>query len=444
MLFHFYKNEKSVFLLAFLFAGIFLLALIFPTFHAGASTIDDLKAKISERNSLIQQLEQEIETYKAEVEKTQNQSKTLSNTLKTLDLSKKKLLADINLTKQKIGTVNLQIDSLTLQISDAENTIDGDIRIISSSLSLVRKSQDRNIMENLLAGNSVSQILNETTEQATLQKSVKDRIFQIKEKKSELLNLKSDTESEKKKLQNLNSDLLGQTKAVESTAKEKQDLLSATKSKEASYKKLLADREARKNSFEAEVSAYESALKQAIDPNSIPASGAGILKWPLDKIVITQKFGITAFSLKNPDIYTSAGHSGVDFAATVGTPVKATLNGIIAGTGNTDITPSCDGASFGNWIMIEHPNGLSTLYAHLSVTLAKTGSAVTKGQTIALSGGTAGVNGSGASTGPHLHFGVYATEGIQIKKNDVGTSCRNVVLPVLIKKGARLNPLLYL
>ena len=108
---------------------------------------------------------------------------------------------------------------------------------------------------------------------------------------------------------------------------------------------------------------------------------------------------------------------------------------MVAGTGNTGVLRSC--VSYGKWIMLRHPNGLSTLYAHLSLIDVVPGQQVRAGQTIAYSGNT------GYTTGPHLHFGVYATQGIEIKPLTNSVNCRNIIIPVADFK-AYLNPLSYL
>jgi murein DD-endopeptidase MepM/ murein hydrolase activator NlpD len=86
-------------------------------------------------------------------------------------------------------------------------------------------------------------------------------------------------------------------------------------------------------------------------------------------------------------------HAGIDFAAPVGTPIYAAAGGVVA---SAERHPE-----FGNAVTIDHGNGLSTLYAHSSRMLVKTGDFVRKGQEIAQVGTT------GRSTGPHLHFEVH-------------------------------------
>ena len=85
-------------------------------------------------------------------------------------------------------------------------------------------------------------------------------------------------------------------------------------------------------------------------------------------------------------------HEGVDIAAPAGTPVTATLPGVITRTGVS--------LSYGRFVEVEHQDGLVSFYAHLSGAAKglKAGSQVTAGQTIAYVGGT------GRSTGSHLHF----------------------------------------
>jgi murein DD-endopeptidase MepM/ murein hydrolase activator NlpD len=198
----------------------------------------------------------------------------------------------------------------------------------------------------------------------------------------------------------------------------------------------------------------ESQLRIIIDPSSIPPYGKGILRWPFSNNqmqgctaykkslgninCITQYFGNTPFATKNPQVYSGGGHNGVDFRSSIGTKIQAALTGTIMGTGNTDSQRGC--YSYGKWILVKHNNGLSTLYAHLSYISVRKGQNVSTGDVIGFSGNT------GYSTGPHLHFTVYASQGVEIKRlGDVKkiTNCGNVSIPIA-PLDAYLNPLSYL
>jgi murein DD-endopeptidase MepM/ murein hydrolase activator NlpD len=85
-------------------------------------------------------------------------------------------------------------------------------------------------------------------------------------------------------------------------------------------------------------------------------------------------------------------HNGVDFAANSGTPILAAYGGtVVAAAYNS---------SMGNYVMINHGDGLYTIYMHASELYVSAGQTVSKGETIAAVGST------GRSTGPHLHFSV--------------------------------------
>lgn len=90
-------------------------------------------------------------------------------------------------------------------------------------------------------------------------------------------------------------------------------------------------------------------------------------------------------------------HTGVDFPVPVGTPVYASASGKVTLAG-------LDGPR-GNTIEIDHGNGHSTFYSHLSGFQVSKGAQVTQGQLIGYSGGARGAAGAGISTGPHLHAG---------------------------------------
>ncbi|MDR1796213.1 MAG: peptidoglycan DD-metalloendopeptidase family protein [Clostridiales Family XIII bacterium] len=86
-------------------------------------------------------------------------------------------------------------------------------------------------------------------------------------------------------------------------------------------------------------------------------------------------------------------HEGIDFGADVGTPVYAADTGKVTSSGYL--------AGFGLCVEIDHGEGVTTLYAHLSESFVEVGEKVEQGDVIAKSGNT------GYSTGPHLHFGIY-------------------------------------
>ena len=100
---------------------------------------------------------------------------------------------------------------------------------------------------------------------------------------------------------------------------------------------------------------------------------------------VTQKFG--------EKITDPAGHKGIDYALYHGTPVLAAQDGKVIRTAHL-------GTGYGKHIVLEHEDGLQTVYAHLSAVSVSLGQNVREGQEIGRSGNT------GNSTGPHLHFEV--------------------------------------
>ncbi|HEY6021423.1 MAG TPA: M23 family metallopeptidase, partial [Candidatus Paceibacterota bacterium] len=199
---------------------------------------------------------------------------------------------------------------------------------------------------------------------------------------------------------------------------------------------LIAEKQKQEAKFEQDLLDYQASLGLSVAAGSLPSSKPGVLNWPLKSVRITQYFGNTDFATKNPQIYSGHGHTGVDFAASPGTPILAALDGVVLGTGNTDLT--CPNASFGKWVFIKHGNGLSTLYAHLSAFNVTSGQRVSTGDVVGYSGST------GYATGPHLHFGVYASSGSEISSFP-SSSCKGHTYTMPVGDiSAYLNPLSYL
>jgi hypothetical protein len=128
----------------------------------------------------------------------------------------------------------------------------------------------------------------------TVQKQIKFKTDELSDLKVNLADKKTKTEAEKERLKLLQDNLEDQKKIVEYNKQEKAKVLTQTKNTEAVYKTLLQQKEAQKAAFEKELFDYESQLKIFIDPTSLPNSRAGVISWPLDKVIITQRFGKTS------------------------------------------------------------------------------------------------------------------------------------------------------
>lgn len=128
------------------------------------------------------------------------------------------------------------------------------------------------------------------------------------------------------------------------------------------------------------------------DGSDVPFIGADGFCSPIGenwRNVVTSEFGYR----RDPFTGERKGHSGMDLAVPTGTSVRAALPGTVT-------VSTYNQGGYGYYVMIDHGNGLSTLYGHNSQLLARVGQTVEAGDVIALSGST------GRSTGPHLHFEV--------------------------------------
>ncbi len=421
--------RTSAFILAVAFLPIFL-----PAF-AHADEASDLQAKINQRNTDIKALEKEIADYQNQIATLNGQESSLTSAIKALDLTEKKLQADINVTADKIDATSLRIQQLSKQIGTTQSTIDDNTRFVLASFRALGEEGGHTVLEVFLESRSLAQAWSGAAHLGILQNDLQGHIHDLNKAKTSLETNKAATEKAKADLVSLQKQLQGQEKAILATRAEKNDLLKQTKNSESSYKTLVTQKQALKDAFAQELLDYESQLQLVVHKANLPSTGSGALMWPLDKAIITQYFGNTPFSTSNPQVYNGHGHDGIDLGASIGTPVHAARSGTVIGVANTDIVPGC--YSFGKWIMVKHANGLSTLYAHLSVQSVAIGDVVSTGDVIGYTGNT------GYTTGPHLHFGVYATEGTEIKLFTNSRNCKGATIPIAVLT-AYLNPLSYL
>ncbi len=421
------KAQKEKFYLFFVLCFFAISGFVF------AQTADEIQAKIDEITQSKKQIEKEISGYETQLKEIGAEKNSLSKAVESLNITIKKISLDLKLTQKDIDNTSLEIQRLALNIDKNTDIIEQDLKAIAELINEQNRFSSVSLTESLLGYKTLSEFWNNQKNISEVQNKLKDVVESTKTEKKNLEDNKTKEEKKKKELLKLKAELIDKKSVLDIAQKEKTKLLAETKNKESNYQKILAEKKALSASFDKELLDFESQLKIAIDSSKIPAYGKGILSWPLDSIKITQLFGDTEFS--RTGAYNGKGHNGVDFAAAIGTKIKSSLAGKVVATGNTDTV--CPGASYGKWVLIEHSNGLSTLYAHLSLIKVSPGNLVSKGETIGYSGNT------GFSTGPHLHFTVYATQGVQVmtKKSQV---CKGSYTMPVASLEAYLDPLQYL
>ncbi len=414
-----------------LIIGVLFFSILSPAY---AATNQQREALIAEQQKLIA----ERQKLEAELEKLGTQTQTLGIAVKSLDATRKKLAADIRVTQSKIASTDLNIKMLENNVGTAERQISTHKIAVSTALRMLSASDERPLLLDLLASVNFGEIWKDRSELEGLSIKLNDEVNNLRDTKTVLIQEKEKKEKIKEQIVSLNNQLSGQKVVVEENQKAKAKLLAETKEEEIIYQQMLVENLARQKEAEEELFKLESEMKFNLDPTSIPTASHSILSWPLDKVFVTQRFGKTVGAAR---LYSSGTHNGVDFRASQGTPVKAMLAGIVEGTGNTDEQRGC--YSFGRWVLIKHPNGLSSIYAHLSASVAGKGQSIKTGDIIGYSGGTPRVFGSGYSTGPHLHVGLFASQGVSVGQFITSKHCKQVYVPIVAVK-AYLDPLAYL
>lgn len=436
------KTLMSAIILGIAFLG------LFSGRNLQAQSLDDLKQSIEAKNEEIKKLEEEAAEFHKEVGMRQEQGKTLKNEVTRIDRTVVKLRSDITLTEKKIQKTKLEVEKLALEIRQREF----EIKKLRGGLAALLQDFFERKQEPLLFAFFRYSFLSDFFQDIDHMTMVEGRMISsldiLHKLREELGEKRKSEEIKKDELSDLHSSLQGQNKVQQSLRTEKNELLIVTKNQEKAYAKLLTDSERKRELLEGEIQELEEKIRVTIDPASLPTKGSGALGFPLEgmrldicatnnrnveKYCITQFFGYTSFAAVGG--YGGKGHNGIDIRAESGTPVYSSSDGTITAVGDTDI--ACRRASYGKWILIRHPNNLTTLYAHLSAISVSSGQEIKRGERIGFSGS------SGYATGPHLHFGVFANQAIRVETIRSRTCGRNMTVPIAPINGY-LNPMDYL
>ncbi|MES2668543.1 MAG: peptidoglycan DD-metalloendopeptidase family protein [Patescibacteria group bacterium] len=447
------QTFRSLFL-SFVLIAVFSAVSILTPEGVLAQTEEQIKSQIEEHAEMIRRIEAEIAAAEQQASALNGQAQTLQTVIKSLDVTRQQTASQISLTETKISSTNLQLEELSYDIRDTEELIALDTRTLAKSLRNIAEAGDVSLVEQVLASDDLTEAWTAVDDAAALNSALRANVAELSQAKNELTDTLEDVDAKKSDLTTLKTDLTGQRQSLDVQKREQASLLSQTRNQESVYQDLITRKRAERALFEQALSSLENSLA-SVGQGAAPVSQTGVLAWPYsasfaDSCVgksgalgntrcITQYFGNTAFATANAQIYNGSGHNAIDIGMPSGTPVLAALSGTVIDTGNTDSVNGC--YSFGKWVAIRHANGLATTYSHLSTIGVSAGESVSTGQQIGLSGMT------GYATGPHLHFAVYASAGLQIMTlgdfRGATTPCANAKMPVA-PKDAYLNPMSYL
>ncbi len=423
------RIQLSAFFVGLVISASFGLSLNQAVF-AQSSEIEKLQDEIAERNNRLKEITAEIAQYKNELQKVGAEKNTLQKAINELELERKKISADIAFTQNRIGSTDLEIGKLSLEITDMEGDIHTNKEAIGELLRRLNEEDDESMIVAMLREGNLADFWNAIDSLQNVKNALGTRVQELASLK-ELLEGKREDEGEKRvglvKLKDQYSD---QQQVLTQNKQEKDMLLTQTKSKESEYQALLKQKEEERARFEREIQEIEAKLQFILDPSTIPSAGSSVLAWPLDSVRITQYFGDTAFAQSGA--YNGRGHNGIDLGASRGTAVRAALSGKVQAV-NTQVAPMCQ---YGKWVLIKHANGLTTLYAHLSLVSVNQGDDVTTGDIVGYSGDT------GYALGPHLHFTVYASQAVNFTQYTCNSGIQ-LTIPVAAATGY-LNPMSYL
>ena len=182
-----------------------------------------------------------------------------------------------------------------------------------------------------------------------------------------------------------------EAKKAEQQAKvaEAQALVDQINADTAEVNRQLDAESAAASEIQAEIAQKQKQLEEERKQNNIVISSETGYLWPLPGYYrLSSQFGYRI----HPITGVAHSHTGIDIPASGGTPILAAKSG--------QVVTSAYHYSYGNYVVIDHGNGNSTLYAHMSSRAVSEGQMVTKGQVIGYVGTT------GSSTGNHLHFEV--------------------------------------
>lgn len=387
-----------------------LLAIAIVWFGAGDRALaqtaskDVLQNQVNAKTEELKQIQQQLQEQQQKLIETQNQKQTLSSEVGKINSNINQINLNIKASQVQIDRLTIQVQILQGQITDAQNDISIKSQAVEELMRQMQQADNENIIMAFLKNKTLSDGVMEAQSLQDLNNNLVISIKELNDAKNRLNNVLADTSNTKEQKRVENTNYQNKKQIASDLKEQKQQFLEETKNKEKNYQESIKQLEKKQTEIALEIEKIEAQLRSEINYKNLPKSIPGLLALPVNTTRVTQTYGSTKFA---KSAYRGQWHNGIDLAAPIGTPVVASSDGTVIGTDNQD--RYCYKGAYGKYVAIRHYNGLTTLYAHLSLFIVKEGDKVTRGQIIGYVGQT------GYATGPHLHFGVYDSETFRIQ-----------------------------
>jgi murein DD-endopeptidase MepM/ murein hydrolase activator NlpD len=320
-----------------------------------------LDAAVKEFNDIsaqLKQTEEEISKTQAALEKAQrhlaDREKVLSTRIRDIYMHGQLNYLDVVLGAKDFGDFSNRVELL-------KRIVTSDLQLIDS----IKAERDQITAQKMV-------LEQEKEKQVQLQAESQKKRYEIEQRKAEQSAILEKAQNDKATAEAAYNELEASSQQIGAMLRQRQ-----------------ADREAAAAAAAGGSSVSDSAVS-GDDSNASSyqaVSGSGALMWPVGG-VITSPFGYRNHPIFGRQIL----HSGIDIGVDYGTPVHAADSGVVVEAGWI--------SGYGYAVVIDHGNGLSTLYGHNQSLAVSSGQSVGQGQVIAYAGST------GNSTGPHVHFEV--------------------------------------
>ncbi|MBR7060618.1 MAG: peptidoglycan DD-metalloendopeptidase family protein [Eubacterium sp.] len=386
------------------------MCLIFSSLAASqafAASTSELREKKSKIQRQIDSAEKEISKLSSEKKETQEYIAALDKKIQLkqdqiniLQSDADNLQSEINAVEKSIGTTEEQIVKTQKEIDIKQAQFDKTFDEYCQRLRAMYVSGHASNLEVLLTSSDISSIptrsemIKSVSEQdSEILDSLMTQMEEIEKEKAALekkinkLNKdKKQLKEDKKALTDRISTIAASKKELDNEVAECNALIKKLSSQSAEYQEAIEENESALAKVEAEIQAAYARASRTGSSGGSTGSGthSGALRYPTDYHSISAGY---------PNYSSGRYHGGVDFPCPSGSSVYAAASGTVIAAYNLNY-------SYGHYLIVDHGNGLSTLYAHNTTLLVGVGDHVNKGQVIARSGST------GNSTGPHCHFEV--------------------------------------